>query len=292
MHMGQITSEKNRIREILSALYGKCLRYFRPSKYQDYAIIRTASRYDMTMAPSEQYYADIYLQFIRNDLQTHFGSKKISILDAGCGQGRISLPLAAEGHTLTGLDLSPDTIEKARSHAQEYGLNIEYRVLDLNNIDTLDTNRTYDCIICLEVLYMSKDPWKILRSLLNLLKKDGLLIVSLRTRYYYQLQAVLNKRMNDPVFDTTNDGGFVNGLYFNWITRENWIAACDSLGLNPAFCYGIGIFSGIPGDPLAGICTPSNLSDRDREDLKKIERSYAETYADYGRYIYLSATVR
>ena len=290
--MGQSKSEKNRIREILSAMYGKYVRYLRPWEYQDYAIIRTSSSYDMTTAPSEQYYADIYLQFIRNDLRTHFGLKKISILDAGCGQGRISLPLAADGHTVTGLDLSPDTIEKARIHAQEYGLNIEYRVFDLNTIDTLDTNHTYDCIICLEVLYMSKDPWKILRSFLNLLKKDGLLIVSLRTRYYYQLQAVVNKRMNDPVFDTTNNGGFVNGLYFNWVTREKWIAACDSLGLNPEFCYGVGIFSGIPGDPLANICIPSNLSNRDREDLKKIELSCAESYADYGRYMYLSATVR
>ena len=283
---------KKRFFEILSAIRGKWYQYCFPLKYQEYAIVCTSSSYDMTTAPAEQYYADIYLHFIRNDLQLHFGERKISILDAGCGQGRISLPLAAEGHTVTGLDLSPDVIEKAQSYAKQSGLNIEYFVSDLNNIDSFHSGRKYDCIICLEVLYMSKDPLKILKSFLNLLKKDGLLIVSLRTRYYYQLQAIFDKRMDYPVFDVTRDGGFANGLYFNWITRHKWFEVCDSLGLNPKFCYGIGIFSGIYGDPLANICIPSNLSDCDRQNLKKNELSYAEAHADYGRYIYLSATVR
>jgi SAM-dependent methyltransferase len=290
--MGQSDPGNRSIKEILSALRGKWYRYFHPSKYQEYATICTASRYDMTTAPSEQYYAEVYLHFIRNDLRTHFGSKKISILDAGCGQGRISLPLADDGHTVTGLDISADSIDKAQRYAQKCGLNIEYHISDLNALDQAKPDREYDCIICLEVLYMSKDPWKIIRFFLKHLKRDGLLIVSLRTRYYYQLQSVHNKRLNDAVFDPANDGGVVNGLYFNWITKEKWIETCDSLCLNPRCIYGIGIFSGIPGDPFAEICIPSELSDRDREELKKIELSHAETLADSGRYMYLSATVR
>ncbi|MFA4850350.1 MAG: class I SAM-dependent methyltransferase [Methanoregula sp.] len=285
-------SGKNRFFEILSAIRGKWYQFFCPSNYQEYAIVHTASRYDMTRAPSEQYYADIYLNFIRIDLQSHFGERKISILDAGCGQGRLSLPLAAAGHSVIGLDLSPDAIDNARSYTLKRGLEVEYIVSDLNNLDSEIKNRKFDCIICLEVLYMARDPWKIIRSFLNHLKKGGLLIVSLRTRYYYQLLAVSNKRMNDPVFDATKDGGIVNGLYFNWGTRKKWIAVCDSLGLDPKFCYGIGIFSGIPGDPFANICIPSNLSNSNRQNLKKIEISNAEENADYGRYIYLSATVR
>jgi SAM-dependent methyltransferase len=291
--MAHGNSGNSRTSGILSALCGRWYRYLRPSEYQDYAITRTASRYDMTSAPSEQYYADVYLGFIRNDLRSHFGSGNLAILDAGCGQGRISLPLAADGNSVTGLDLSSDAIGMARRYAEESGHTIEYHVADLNSLDLeIRPECRYDCIICLEVLYLSKDPWKIIRSFLNHLKKDGLLIVSLRTQYYYQLQAVLANRMDDPVFDRASEGGYVNGLYFNWVTREKWISACDSMGLKPECCYGIGIFSGIPGDPLAGICIPSELSDGDREALKKIELSHAESLADCGRYIYLSATVR
>lgn len=283
---------KERIRDLLSAITGKYFQYCHPSKFQEYAIVQTASRYDMTCAPSEQYYSEIYLNFIRNDLRSHFGERNISILDAGCGQGRLSLPLAADGHSVTGMDLSPDAIDKARDYAQKRGLDIEYQVMDLTNLDTITPNRKYDCIICLEVLYMAKDPWKIIRSFLKLLKKDGLLIVSLRTRYYYQLQSVSGKRMTDSVFDPDNYGGTINGLYFNWITRTKWFETCESLGLNPKCCYGIGVFSGIYGDPLANICIPSDLSESERVDLKKNELSFAETYADFGRYIYLSATIR
>lgn len=284
--------ENCRIGELISALYGRCYRFCRPSRYHEYAVVRTASRYDMTSAPSEQYYAEIYLRFIREDLQAHFGPRKIAVLDAGCGQGRISLPLAADGHAVTGWDLSSDVIAKARAYAKERSLEIDYHVADLSKVEMTERKLAYDCILCLEVLYMTKDPVAILRSFRNLLTKNGLLIVSLRPQYYYQLQAVLGRRLDDPVFDPASDGGLLNGLYFNWITRERWAGICDSLDLRPVHCYGIGVFSGIPGDPLAGICIPSERPEAERAGLMKNELANAEALAYSGRYVYLCATLK
>ncbi len=46
------------------------------------------------------------------------------ILELGCGTGRVSLPLAARGHRLVGLDLCPAMLARARSKARERGLDL------------------------------------------------------------------------------------------------------------------------------------------------------------------------
>lgn len=44
------------------------------------------------------------------------------ILEVGCGTGRVLLPLAKAGYRITGIDISPAMLEKARSKAQRAGL--------------------------------------------------------------------------------------------------------------------------------------------------------------------------
>lgn len=44
------------------------------------------------------------------------------VLDAGCGHAELSLALAALGHTVVGIDLSPTAVDAARSAAAERGL--------------------------------------------------------------------------------------------------------------------------------------------------------------------------
>lgn len=44
------------------------------------------------------------------------------ILELGCGTGRVLIPLAQEGHRLTGLDSSPAMLERARAKAQAAGV--------------------------------------------------------------------------------------------------------------------------------------------------------------------------
>ena len=46
-------------------------------------------------------------------------NKKGRILDIGCGTGRHSLELARRGYSVTGIDLSPDMIGKAKALAQK-----------------------------------------------------------------------------------------------------------------------------------------------------------------------------
>ena len=53
------------------------------------------------------------------------------VLDLGCGQGRNSLWLAAQGHQVTGLDLSDVGIAHGREFAEAAGLDVDFQVADL-----------------------------------------------------------------------------------------------------------------------------------------------------------------
>ncbi|CAM4422455.1 Magnesium-protoporphyrin O-methyltransferase [Mycobacterium basiliense] len=56
------------------------------------------------------------------------------VLDAGCGEAAISLTLAARGHTVVGLDMSPTAIELARREAEQRGLtSASFHVADISD---------------------------------------------------------------------------------------------------------------------------------------------------------------
>ncbi|WP_328394571.1 class I SAM-dependent methyltransferase [Nocardia sp. NBC_00416] len=61
------------------------------------------------------------------------------VLDAGCGEGAISLHLAARGFTTVGLDLAPTAIESARGEAARRGLdNASFEVADISSFTGYD----------------------------------------------------------------------------------------------------------------------------------------------------------
>ncbi len=61
------------------------------------------------------------------------------VLDAGCGEGAISLALAERGHTTVGLDASPTAIELARREAERRGLsNASFEVADISDFGGYD----------------------------------------------------------------------------------------------------------------------------------------------------------
>ncbi|HET9595773.1 MAG TPA: class I SAM-dependent methyltransferase [Anaeromyxobacteraceae bacterium] len=58
------------------------------------------------------------------------GAFRGGVLDVGCGTGEHALLLAARGHAVTGVDMSPTAIERARTKARERGLEATFVVGD------------------------------------------------------------------------------------------------------------------------------------------------------------------
>jgi len=68
-----------------------------------------------------------------------------AVLDAGCGTGENALYLAARGAAVLGIDFVSLAVERARSKAQERGLEAQFLAFDALRLDAL--GRTFDAVL-------------------------------------------------------------------------------------------------------------------------------------------------
>lgn len=91
-----------------------------------------------------------------NPLRTDFIDRRASIagkrvLDVGCGAGILSEALARRGAEVTGLDLSPELIEAAKTHATQSDLTIDYRCVSSRDL-ARELPGAFDIVVCYEML--------------------------------------------------------------------------------------------------------------------------------------------
>ena len=77
------------------------------------------------------------------------------VLEVGCGEGELSMRLAARGHGVRGCDVSADVIDEARGRARSAGLAVEIWQCDLQDLTEQDAA---PLVICCEVLEHLLDP--------------------------------------------------------------------------------------------------------------------------------------
>jgi SAM-dependent methyltransferase len=67
------------------------------------------------------------------------------VLDVACGTGNATLPAARTGAEVTGLDLSPAMLERARGHAAAEGLDVDWREGDAEQLPFAD--ESFDVVV-------------------------------------------------------------------------------------------------------------------------------------------------
>ncbi|MDR2007068.1 MAG: class I SAM-dependent methyltransferase [Acidaminococcales bacterium] len=82
-----------------------------------------------------------------------------SILELGCGEGFLAIPLAQKGYRVRGIDLREDAVEFARKRSQKVGLEhlLSFEFGDINHLD-LGVEYRADLVICCEVLEHLESP--------------------------------------------------------------------------------------------------------------------------------------
>jgi len=119
------------------------------------------------------YYVQIRSQIVQELLKD---SKFESILDIGCGDGSISLPLLAPGTQLTLMDLSQNMLDLARSRVpSQFQTQVKVLNGDFLNVD-LPSN-AYDLVICLGVLSYVDLLESFFEKIRQLLKPGGILFI-------------------------------------------------------------------------------------------------------------------
>jgi len=129
-------------------------------------------------AQPERYLSSNYNIRIRAEVVEGFVGGKMfrSILDIGCGNGAISLPLLRKDTQLTLLDISSNMLSIANSRTPaEFSDNVE-----LINEDFMQAAlrlQSFDLILCLGVLAHVDSPADVIARIASLLKPGGSVIV-------------------------------------------------------------------------------------------------------------------
>ena len=131
-------------------------------------------------------------------VMAHHGLSPKSLIDLGCGSGRMTRLLASKEVDMIGVDLSPEMLSVAMSET-ECDSGILWVCQDLRELDLYGTSNgavsTYDC---LNHLTEPGDLHRFFERLYYFLDPDGLLVFDLNTPYKHE--RVLGN--NTFVYDT------------------------------------------------------------------------------------------
>lgn len=143
------------------------------------------------------------LQFYKTWLPKH---KDAHILELCFGTGRLTLPIATNGYTITGVDNAPSMLEQAKVKVAKKGLEINFIEADIR---TSDLGTTYDLIFIafnsIHHLYQNEDLFKVFDVVKKHLKTDGLFLLDC---YNPNITLIIDgeKEPKDLASHTTKDG--------------------------------------------------------------------------------------
>jgi 2-polyprenyl-3-methyl-5-hydroxy-6-metoxy-1,4-benzoquinol methylase len=118
------------------------------------------------------------------------------ILDVGCGPGLLVADLAAHfKDEVVGLDISPQMIKRAKN--RNVGKNVTFV---LGDIETVQMNKTFDAVICLNSFHHYEDHKKVFDRIESLLNKGGIYLILdpyrnnfLRSFWTFLLKVIFNE---------------------------------------------------------------------------------------------------
>jgi 2-polyprenyl-6-hydroxyphenyl methylase/3-demethylubiquinone-9 3-methyltransferase len=118
------------------------------------------------------------IQPVRSDYVRHclsqIGLVKPNSLDIGCGGGIIAEDLAQLSATVTGVDISTASLETAREHAKQTGLDINYMESYAESLPFEDNS--FELVTCCDVLEHVDDVNMAISEIQRVLKPGGIFV--------------------------------------------------------------------------------------------------------------------
>jgi len=132
------------------------------------------------------------------------GLKRCRVLDVPCGIGRVSVPLAKLGFSVSGVDISPYFVRIAKKKARQFGVvrRTSFIVGEMKNVDSMFPAGNFDVAtnVFTSVGYGSEhDDLMFFKSLRHVVRKGGVFIIGgVANRDY------LFSRFVQNLYDETN----------------------------------------------------------------------------------------
>lgn len=126
----------------------------------------------------------VRLDYITRAIAGHFGRdlahdapfEGLRLLDIGCGGGLLSEPMARLGAAVIGADAAERNIPVAKIHAEQSGLEIDYRFTTAEALAA--AGEQFDVVLNMEVVEHVASPIDYLTACRELLKPGGLMVAS------------------------------------------------------------------------------------------------------------------
>ncbi len=133
---------------------------------------------------------ELRVDYLRHCLSEHFNRDALAplpltglrILDIGCGGGILSEAMARLGASVEGVDVVERNIVIARHHAQETGLDIQYRMVSAEALRAEGT--TYDVVLNMEVVEHVSDLRAFLHACCQLVNPGGSMAIATINRSF------------------------------------------------------------------------------------------------------------
>lgn len=155
--------------------------------------------YDSLMEP--KFYED-YFNFIKENTKYH------TILDLGCGTGRVDGWLVNDSCSVHGVDLSNQMIEIAKQNIQHP--NAYFEVADMT---LFETNKKFDLVLCicdsLNYILGFDNQIKVLKKAYDLLENHGTLIFDIHSQFK------INELFKNYIEEDENED-----FYFYWKVKK------------------------------------------------------------------------
>ena len=95
-----------------------------------------------------------------------------SLLDVGCGGGIFAESLCTSGAVVTAIDMADASLEVAKLHLFESGLDIDYRLTLVEDLAEQQPE-SFDIVTCMEMLEHVPDPESVISACAKLVKSGG-----------------------------------------------------------------------------------------------------------------------
>ncbi|KAI3759559.1 hypothetical protein L6452_07456 [Arctium lappa] len=117
----------------------------------------------------------------------------VSVCDAGCGTGCLSIPLAKEGAIVSASDISPSMVSEAEKQAREELAGIDDLQMPKFEVSDLESlTGKYDTVVCLDVMihYPQSKADAMIAHLASLAENRLILSFAPKTLYYDLLKRI------------------------------------------------------------------------------------------------------